>query len=81
MEAAVRLFDAAGSQIGRTENQPVPANEYFQINNVFGALGAGQADVAYATVEVLTPGGRIWAYGSVVDEATGDPTTIPALTR
>jgi hypothetical protein len=29
------------------------------------------------TVEVRTAGGKIWAYGSVVDNGTGDPTTIP----
>ena len=81
VETGIRLFDDEGSQLGTTKSQSVRANEYYQINNVFGALGAGQADVAYATVEVSTPGGRIWAYGSVVDEATGDPTTIPALTR
>ena len=80
VEAAIRLFDDSGTQIGTTRNQTVRANEYYQINDVFGALGAGETDVAYATVEVLTPGGRVWAYGSVVDEATGDPTTIPALT-
>ena len=77
--AAIKLYDATGSQVGSTRNQSVKANEYFQVDDVFAALGAGNLDVAYATVEVLTAGGRIWAYGSVVDNATGDPTTIPAL--
>jgi hypothetical protein len=27
-------------------------------------------------VEVLTAGGRVWAYASVIDNATGDPTTV-----
>jgi hypothetical protein len=26
---------------------------------------------------VTTYGGKIWAYASVVDNGTGDPTTIP----
>ncbi len=77
--AAIRLFDSTGAQVGTTRSQAVPANEYFQVDDVFAALGAGNLDVAYATVEVMTDGGRIWAYGSVIDNATGDPTTIPAL--
>jgi len=77
--AAIKLYDGSGAQVGTTRNQPVPANEYFQVDDVFAALGAGSLDVAYATVEVMTDGGRIWAYGSVIDNATGDPTTIPAL--
>ncbi len=77
--AAIKLYNGSGDQMGTTRNQPVPANEYFQVDDVFAALGAGNLDVAYATVEVMTDGGRIWAYGSVIDNATGDPTTIPAL--
>ena len=76
---AVRLFNGDGVQVGTTRNQAVSANEYFQVDDVFTALGAGNLDVACATVEVLTSGGRVWAYGSVIDNATGDPTTIPAL--
>jgi len=79
--AEIRLFDGSGTQIGTTRSLPVRANEYFQIDDVFTSLGAGEVDEAYATVQVLTPGGRVWAYGSVVDNATGDPTTIPALSQ
>jgi hypothetical protein len=32
--------------------------------------------IGYATIEVRTAGGMVWAYGSVVDNGTGDPTTI-----
>lgn len=32
--------------------------------------------MAYATVDVLTEGGRAWAYASVIDNTTGDPTTV-----
>jgi len=43
------------------------------------AAGAGDRDLAYARVEVTTAGGRVWAYGSVVDNDSSDPTTIPLL--
>jgi len=29
----------------------------------------------------VTTGAAIWAYGSVVDNTTGDPTTIPVMWR
>jgi len=77
--AAIRLFDDTGSKMGLTSNLTVSAHEYFQIDDVLAALGVGDLDLAYATIEILTAGGRVWAYGSVVDNATGDPTTIPAL--
>ncbi len=77
--AEIRLFDSDGTMAGNVATRTVRANEYFQIDDVFSALGAGELDTAYGTVRVLTSGGRIWAYGSVVDNATGDPTTIPAL--
>lgn len=41
-----------------------------------GEAGVGQCPIGYATVEVRTAGGLIWTYGSVVDNGTGDPTTI-----
>ena len=40
------------------------------------SAGVGQCQIEYATIGVRTAGGKIWAYGSVVDNGTGDPTTI-----
>lgn len=39
--------------------------------------GAGERTLAYAVVEQVTGNAPVWFYGSVVDNATGDPTTIP----
>jgi hypothetical protein len=72
----VRLFNATGMQIGRTLQRNVPARGWTQIDRVLSAAGAGENDLAYATVEPLNAGAAIWAYGSVVDNITGDPTTI-----
>jgi hypothetical protein len=55
----------------------VPAGQWLQRDDVFAAAGVSGADIAYATVEVQTAGGRAWAYASVVDNTTGDPTTVP----
>lgn len=72
----IRLYSENGSQIGNTIDTSVPAKEWKQINDVFGEAGVGQCPIGYATIEVRTAGGMIWAYGSVVDNGTGDPTTI-----
>jgi hypothetical protein len=75
----VRLFDRTGVQKGTVRTITADPGRWKQENDIFGTSGAGEVEGAYATVEVETPGGRIWAYASVVDVATGDPTTIPVL--
>ena len=59
----------------------VAAGTWTQLNDVLDIQGVGDHSLAYATVEVLNQDGTIWAYASVVDERTGDATTIPLLTR
>ncbi len=73
----ITLHDQGGHAIGSPVTLAVQPGRSLQQDYVFTAAGAGPQDVAYATVEVLTAGCRMWAYGSVVDAATGDPTTIP----
>lgn len=75
----IRLFDPAGAQIGSTKSVSVEAKRWKQQDDIFGSVGAGTRDLAYATVEVQTGGGRAWAYASIVDGTTGDPTTIPLI--
>jgi len=43
-------------------------------HDVFAEAGVGNCPIGYATIEVRTAGGMIWAYGSVVD-------TVPATRR
>jgi len=76
---AVRLHDPAGTPLGTTLNTSLEAGRFYQWDDVFARAGAPAQPLAYATVEVQTPGCRAWAYGSVVDNATGDPTTVPVL--
>ena len=76
---AVRLFDAGGTQAGATLVFDVPAAEWRQTFDAFAAAGAGDHASAYALVEVLTPGGRAWAYGALIDRTTRDPATVPLV--
>jgi hypothetical protein len=50
-----------------------------QENDIFLKSGAGEQTVAYATVDVETPGGSLFAFASVIDNATNDPTLIPLV--
>jgi Leucine-rich repeat (LRR) protein len=75
----VRLFDRSGAPKGSTRRIAADPGRWKQENDIFTAANAGTVEVAYATVEVETAGGTAWAYASVVDAVTGDPTTIPVL--
>jgi PKD repeat protein len=74
----LRLLDHGGLKLGE-RTMDVAAGRWTQLDDVFGKLGAGNADLAYGTVEVLTQGGTAWAYAAVIDNATGDPTTVPVI--
>lgn len=74
---AIRLFGGTGAGIGSVRRLTIPAGGFAQETDVFTTSGAGDAAVAYATVEGETPGSRVWAFASVIDNATGDPTIVP----
>ncbi|HPS76994.1 MAG TPA: S8 family serine peptidase [Thermoanaerobaculaceae bacterium] len=76
---AVRLHGPTGAQVGSTLTRSVGAGRYYQWDDVLGKAQAGDQALAYATVQVQTTGCRAWAYGSLVDNITNDPTTIPLL--
>lgn len=75
----VTLRSDEGDPLGIALNRTIPAGEWYQLNDVFTVAGVSAADLATATVEVTTPGGRVWAYASVVDNGSGDPTTVPMV--
>jgi hypothetical protein len=72
----ITLHDASGAVVGSQELQ-IPAGRWRQLNDVFVAVGAGEVANGYATVEVLSDGGTVWGYASVIDNSTGDPTMVP----
>lgn len=77
----VRLFGAGGTQVGASRDLTVDPGRWVQQNDIFSLAGAGTQDIAYATVASPSPGCMFWAYASVVDNATNDPTTIPVLVQ
>jgi len=53
-------------------------NEFRQLNGVIAGMNPGNTYNARVTVEVISGTGRVTAYGSVIDNATQDPTYVPA---
>jgi CubicO group peptidase (beta-lactamase class C family) len=76
-EVEVALFDGSGDEVGRF-TELVPPEQTVQLNRPFATRG-GRQDVrsGYAVVTVLF-GQHLFVYASVVDNVTGDPTTMPA---
>jgi hypothetical protein len=81
-DARIELYGADGSRIGSDVFvRDIPAGGWLQRNRVFQAAGVAECDIGYAVVSVETPGCEVWAYASVVDNRSGDPTTIPVMIR
>jgi PKD repeat protein len=76
---SIALWSSTGSQLGTTKVMTVAGGRWTQQYDIFAAVGAGSQEVAYATVSLETQGAAVWAYASLIDAATGDPTTIPVL--
>ncbi len=74
---AVTLRDAAGNPLGNPLYSVLEAGAWRQSNDVFDGLGS--VSVAYAEVRIVAGSGSAWAYASVVDRLTRDPTTIPMV--
>jgi hypothetical protein len=66
-----------GTAIGSPVTRNVPVGQWVQINDLFTEARAGGAESAYALIQGLTSGCRLWAYASVIDRLSRDPTTIP----
>jgi hypothetical protein len=77
----IKLYNASGALVGETAALTAAAGRWLQRDDIFGFTGAGEQAIAYATIEVDTSGGLAWAYASVVDNSTGDPTTVPVLVQ
>jgi hypothetical protein len=77
----VTLRDAMGTPIGNTRTLNIAPSGWKQDTDIFTRAGAGEQANSYATVEVLTEDCKVWGYASIVDEGTGDPTTIPIAVR
>ncbi len=70
--ARYRLPDTQLASLG----VKLAAGEWRQLSDVF-PVPAGSEDHGYLEIRVLTTGGRLLSYASVVDNVTGDPIFVP----
>lgn len=77
VKVRVSLF-LPDSKVTPSTEVDLQPNEFRQLNGVIGGMNPGNTYNARITVEVIGGTGRVTAYGSVVDNATQDPTYVPA---
>lgn len=77
-QVRVTLIGPSGATLGTPQTIGADPGRWVQIDDVFTKAGVPSADVAYARVEPLTQGARVWAAASVIDRTTKDPTTVEA---
>jgi len=72
----VSFISETGEGIGSDVRFDVEPGEWKQINDTLGKAGLGEVDCAYALVEVSPAGATAWAYASVIDNLSNDPTAV-----
>ncbi len=77
----VRLYSASGGQLGSPATRTLNPGEWKQISDVYAEAGTGRSNLGMATVEIISGNGPLWAYASVVDNTSNDPTTVPVFVR
>lgn len=74
----VFLYDRLGSLLG-SKSYTLGVFEYRQIDKVFEQVTPAAVDNGYIDVRTPTGGARFFAFASVIDNVTGDPTYVPAI--
>ena len=77
MEVTVNLYLGSGHPLG-VETVNLPAMGTVQLNNVFAPFTDEVVEDGFAVLSSATPLCAFYAYGSVVDNRTHDPTLVPA---
>jgi len=73
----IDLHDGDGTRLG-TKQVTLRAHEYRQVDRVFRPFSSSTLESCYAVVKTSSSGGSFLAYGSVVDNRSGDPVYVPA---
>ncbi len=71
----ITLHDNNGNQVGGALTRTYASGEVHQYSAPFASAGRNNIDAGYAQVTV-TSGSGVYAYGSVLDNGSNDPTTI-----
>ncbi len=79
IDAGIDLHRATGEKLGSVGLRLAPY-EYRQLTQAFATVTKAPVPDGYAVVRVITEGGRVLAQASVIDNLTGDPVFVPAVT-
>jgi len=77
-EVEVDLYSENGDLLG-TLNYSLKPYELYQENQIF--LKINKSDIKNGRVEVIVNSGSVFAYASIVDNKTGDPTYIEPIVK
>jgi hypothetical protein len=75
-EVLVYFIDKNGDYAGDIITVNLAPGDWKQINEAIAAAGISFANGLYAVIQLETPGAMVWAYGTVIDNASGDPTAL-----
>jgi hypothetical protein len=77
-DVEVTLYGSDGTQLGSPVMvTDIPPGGWKQQNRIFREAGVDECQVGWASLSVENQACGVWAYASVVDNGSGDPTTIP----
>jgi len=68
--------DSTGFIIGNTITINLAPGEWKQVNEALKKAGISRANAAVVLLQIRTAGAEVWAYGSVIDNSSGDPTAL-----
>jgi hypothetical protein len=77
VDVEIHLYHADGTMYGAVSRTLGPY-EMKQFDAVYEFVTSEAVDSGFAVVAVLTPGGRVHGYASVVDNGSNDPVYVPA---
>ena len=77
VEVEIHLYNGDGTMLGVVARQLGPF-EMKQVDRTFQSVTSQPVDSGYAVVKMLTTGGEVHAYASVVDNGSNDPVYVAA---
>jgi hypothetical protein len=80
-QVTVEIAGPYGELIGEPVLMYVSEGKYTQRNRILRAAGVEETEHGFAVVTSDTEGCTLWAYGSIIDEGTGDAITAPLTKR
>ena len=80
IDLSIDLYSFDGSTLGSVPVHLQPLS-FTQVDKAYENVTGNDVNDGFALVSTTTAGGRFLAYASVIDNRTGDPIYIPALTE